>query len=493
MTRRRTRPLLPSGILPALHSTQETTDAEPSSNSSADIRYRAASSQTNLSVSQDREEAGNGSIWATNSSPGSEPDNTSLTKSADPDSARVYMKAILPDAQHGDPPIVEETSPQPLLVDAGAAGESQPRQDSADLLMTSQSTGRSITSSQESAILQSHGVLHSEPNLDDLETQKEVLPSIQHLHRNSSSVRLSLSLDGKAKVVLGTGTTPSPPRKQLAPLSRSRLPSPLQRSKSLLEPKTQTSADLATSLPAWPRHRAPGRSRDARTWEFYCDSDARNALTLQAEQDQKGSALGVLGLIRSESANSKALAPSSKKHNALLKRHDSGKRKATASLGSHKPKLARTTSSVARMQSTSGDIQQKIPQTGDKDSKPGSWIALYRDASGDSDKENWVPGTQRSNNRRRQPQSQSSSVGPRAVLGENTSVVSHATDFGSTHNQSNNVARQRHKKRIGAQNKENVEVDQEVSKFMGGSSLPRGEEDLDCVQGLLSLSQGAWR
>ena len=493
MTRRRTQPLLPSEILPTLYSTQETTDAEPSSNSSADVRYRAASSQTSISVSQDREEAGNGSIWATNSSPGSEPHNTSSTKSPGPDFTQVYVKAILPDAQHGDTTIVQETSPHTLLVDAGAAGESQPRQDSADLLMTSQSSGRYITSSQESAILQSDGVRHSQPSFDELNTQEEVLPSIQHLHRNSSSVRLSLSLDGKAKVVLGTGTTPSPPRKQLAPLSRPRLPNTLQRSKSLLEPKTQTSADLVTSLPAWPRHRAPGRSRDARTWEFYCDSDARNALTLQAEQDQKGSALGILGLIRSESANSKALAPSSKKHNVLLNRHDSAKRKATASLGFHKPKLARTTSSVARMQSTNGNMQQKISQTGDKDSKPGSWIALYRDASGDSDKENWVPGTQRSNIRQRQPQSQSSSMGPRAVLGENTSVVSHATDFGSVHNQSNNVARRRHKKRIGAQNKENVEVDEEVSKFMGGSILPRREEDLDCVQGLLSLSQGAWR
>ena len=39
------------------------------------------------------------------------------------------------------------------------------------------------------------------------------------------------------------------------------------------------------------------RSRDARTWEFYCDSDARNALTEQAEREEKGSATAAIGLI----------------------------------------------------------------------------------------------------------------------------------------------------------------------------------------------------
>jgi hypothetical protein len=36
-------------------------------------------------------------------------------------------------------------------------------------------------------------------------------------------------------------------------------------------------------------------------------------------------------------------------------------------------------------------------------------------------------------------------------------------------------------------------VDQDVDKFMRGEVSPSKKGDLDCIQGLLSLSQGTWR
>lgn len=40
---------------------------------------------------------------------------------------------------------------------------------------------------------------------------------------------------------------------------------------------------------------------------------------------------------------------------------------------------------------------------------------------------------------------------------------------------------------------DDVEADEAVEKFMRGEISPGKKGDLDCVQGLLSLSQGMWR
>ena len=53
------------------------------------------------------------------------------------------------------------------------------------------------------------------------------------------------------------------------------------------------------------RHSMSGRSRGARTWEFYCDSDARNALTEQAEREESGSATAAFEMIRSQISDRK--------------------------------------------------------------------------------------------------------------------------------------------------------------------------------------------
>jgi hypothetical protein len=79
----------------------------------------------------------------------------------------------------------------------------------------------------------------------------------------------------------------------------------------------------------------------------------------------------------------------------------------------------------------------------------------------------------------------------RAILGDNFNVPTHAVDFPGG----------RHRNRKSANVTPEVFEDQEnrggvppeVEKFMRGEVSPSKRGDLDCIQGLLSLSQGNWR
>src|SRR5579859_6909130 len=93
-----------------------------------------------------------------------------------------------------------------------------------------------------------------------------------------SQVRLSMSIEGKAELV---STSPSPPRalaprpssssESVPPQKRARN---LHRSQSAL-PFAAQGTFSSTAAPFVPRL-LTGRSRDARTWEFCCDGDARD-------------------------------------------------------------------------------------------------------------------------------------------------------------------------------------------------------------------------
>jgi hypothetical protein len=196
-----------------------------------------------------------------------------------------------------------------------------------------------------------------------------------------------------------------------------------------------------------------GRSRDSRTWEFYCDITAKDALSTQADAESTGSAVSAINLIRNNSfkSRSQALSPSFSKNNS----------RAGATSKEGKPKLIRAKSSLARLQSYAdgGHVSRR-------DSKGGH----VRAPSGDSDKENWAPGTTSSENplRRTQPSNKH-----RPILQENEDMI--FRDPGSASQQS------------GSRGKQSVGKQQSPSK-----EKAKGEE-LDCVQGLLSLSQGAWK
>ncbi len=315
----------------------------------------------------------------------------------------------------------------------------------------------------------------------------------QALKRTTSLVRLSMSLDGKAKVTTSEKSSPSPPRSQLLPIigPTPRPKSGLQRSQSAMEPNNKTSIEsLRSSISS--RRSMTGRSRDARTWEFYCDSDTRDALTIQAEREQSGSAVGAISLIRSRS--NKTMTPNSNKRNAHQPKHESMKRLKSDDQQPQKPKLARAISSVARLQSAAGNAQKQAVKLKDKDPKSSSQPALYQSYDGDSDKENWEPGTQTSRiRRRRQVNAEQHTRMRRPVLEESMHVPSQSSSLDALMNRKATKGVQ--SKRDESSEKENSgpEDDEEVAKFMSGSSVPREVEDLDCVQNLLSLSQAVWQ
>jgi hypothetical protein len=302
----------------------------------------------------------------------------------------------------------------------------------------------------------------------------------------SSRVRLSMSLDGKAELIEGD-SSPSPPR-AIAPrpsssssfLQRNRRT--IQRSQSAL-PLTFPRLENSPSVPFAPQMPS-GRSRDARTWEFCCDVDAQDELTTQAESETTGSAVAAISLLRSLS-NSGSKSSNNKRHAPNTKRDEN--------VGEKRLKLGRSTSSLPRLQNTStlkpiqteknlheNDLQKKDP--------------LVRSPSGDSDKENWAPSENgvAPSRRRPLPSGKTTKSIPRAVLGDNTNVPSHAVNFGGPGKKS----RKNKNKNIAVdilEDQENVpNQGGEVEKFMRGAVSPSKKGDFDCVQGLLSLSQGNW-
>ena len=301
------------------------------------------------------------------------------------------------------------------------------------------------------------------------------------LRRSASMVKLSMNADGKAEVTARTGFTPSPPHPEpvMLPISARRPKSGLQRSFSAVEAGSRSAIARSTT----------GRSRDARVWEFYCDSDARDALTKQAEKEASGSATAAIGLIRSHSNNGRSLTPNPNKRNAKVQKHESVKKVKAVHTKSERPSLGRASSSVARMQSDVNNGSKLKPLS--KGLKPvggKSKIAIFEDFDGDSDKENWKPGTQTRPSPRRRPVTSQESA---RILLESLREPSGSSSQGSGR------GRQPHQKAgLGeeAEDSENrpPELDEEVARSMGAETTPRQEEDLDCVQSLLSLSQAAW-
>ncbi len=265
--------------------------------------------------------------------------------------------------------------------------------------------------------------------------------------QRSSSVRLSMTAEGAVKIRTNDETTPSPTKERPLPPTRGQNSQmKMRRSISLFE---ETDTQPITQ-PSKPRllNAGFGRSRDARTWEFYCDSSARDALSTHVEAERNGSAVGAINLIRSYSHKSRGfpapMSPSLSKSNAQL---------GTVKPKSGKPKIMRAKSSLARLQSSEQETSM-LKQSNKQ-------VQHVRSPSGDSDKENWAPGTRISENplRRTQPTNNR-----RPVLQSNESAT-----FRDVRPQSNTAGK------------------------ASAIKTSAGGDDLDCIQGLLSLSQGAWR
>ncbi len=295
------------------------------------------------------------------------------------------------------------------------------------------------------------------------ELEELALPSSK-----TSGIRLSMTVDGAVKVKTTDEDTPSPPKRQSQNLVG--LPNEgLRRSHSAV-----AADELVKSqkYKARPTSDVFGRSRDARTWQFYCDGDARTALSTLAQHENNGSAVGAINLIRSQSQNARSNAHQRGKVVALKPKSGAGNVRKQAASTEQKPRLVRAMSSTARL---SSKCEEDIFDTG----KSGK-TSHARSPSSDSDKENWAPGTRISSHTARRSQASNAS---RDVLQDHraaarlasTNTGPFATNKDDGNDQKNGVWKKKTR---------------QPEVFYHGEEE---EEDLDCIQGLLSLSQGAWK
>ncbi|KAI7210369.1 hypothetical protein KC333_g8265 [Hortaea werneckii] len=306
----------------------------------------------------------------------------------------------------------------------------------------------------------------------------------RRLKKTASTVRLSMSFDGNATVTTKNGEEPSPPRAQqvmLPSASATPLPAPqFSSSPAQRDPTSATRNSLQRS--------ASGRSRDSRAWEFWCDKDARSELEDKAEKDASGSAADAIGLLRSASGRS-VLGNLPSKRSSLLSRTQS-------EIKRHKPNSKRPT--LQRSNTSSGRLQAEHTQTSATSEKPRTKLKQSESAisisipGNESDKENWSP--ERDQVLSSQPASQPVAGGDssirRPALGEKRNA---ANTFRP--GESGVTSTKRKAARLEGDSND-PEKDIELAAFMHRqrkSNSTSSEDDLDCVQGLLSLSQGNWR
>ncbi|ORY66384.1 uncharacterized protein BCR38DRAFT_456948 [Pseudomassariella vexata] len=371
----------------------------------------------------------------------------------------------------------------------------------------------------------------------------------------SSSVRITFSLEGKAELLSSRSSPPRPVPTQL-PVEIATLPPvrnhrTLQRSRSALPGITLP--PISTLTASLPPQLTRGRSRNVHAWESVCEPDTMDELTAQAENESSGSAIAAISLLRSSSQTSTlsgmihnhsppsnhVLQSNPGKRNAPPTRRDSGK----------KPRLSRSSSSsIARIQARPspehGALQDPLPVAADvevvdnkedvgpaaKKSNNVGLALVLSPSGGDSDKENWSPDEEgnpttnnhhhNNNNRRRRPlppgasaktktQTSQKPVGnPRRVgraLGEKAVVK--RTVLGSRSNtapmprmrggravdSSVSIFEDGNSGKGDAPGRKGRKGVNEVERFMHGEVSPSKKPDMDCVAGLLSLSQGNWR
>ncbi|KAJ6141212.1 hypothetical protein N7470_010108 [Penicillium chermesinum] len=264
--------------------------------------------------------------------------------------------------------------------------------------------------------------------------------------KGRNALRIAMSCDGKA--VIRAENEPSPSKNRVAMFSvRRTKQSSLRRTSSAIFPATPR-ADMTE------KDRVFGRSRDPRNWESFFDTDARSALSTPSSS-QTAPHLSP-GLFQSRSQRSLTRSAST--------RH---------SLAIHEDNARTPISQSMETDRNRANASSKLSKSMSKSHKPG-----FELDAGDSDKENWVPGTRSSQARRRPNPNATRSVLRDANRNRGLGL--------STNGKRNRPLGS------GVQGKA-PDVDADVSAFMAGGNGGSQEDDLDCVQGLLSLSQGAWR
>ncbi|EXL83551.1 hypothetical protein FOPG_03687 [Fusarium oxysporum f. sp. conglutinans race 2 54008] len=284
------------------------------------------------------------------------------------------------------------------------------------------------------------------------------------LSQSQPKVHLSTSLDGKAELVSNQGspsrelpprpssTTPYLPEERQRGLQRG-----LQRSSSAvtLPPLSELTSSLPPSL-------VRGRSRDVHAWEKCADAENRDELTAQAEYESNGSAAAAINILRSTSG---ILQPSNAKRNAPMTRPQRPHQ-------AKKAKLDPTGSSISRL-----DVDLDEREKADREHGKVK-VSISPDPY------------------HRRPLSPA----PKHV-GDNPRRVGRALQEQKSPNllaNRANMAPTRPRSIV----KEGLEIFQDRMKpvlssreqdMVRGSISPSKKPDMDCVAGLLSLSQGAWR
>lgn len=301
--------------------------------------------------------------------------------------------------------------------------------------------------------------------------------------KGRNALRISMSSDGKA--VIRADDEPSPSKNRISMFSNRRPRfTGLRRSNSAILPRTPRAAATGE------KERVFGRSRDPRNWESVFDTDARSALSTPASA-QTAPHSSSSGLFRSRSQRSLTQSLSAKQNVfAISPGHPDTP--VPLQSGDKRRKLSRTVSSLGRLESSNranpmGNVSgnplkvSKVPTQTKKDSEGLE--------NGDSDKENWIPGTRISNIRRR-----TTSHPQRPVLKEANRKDGKPQNLAAAGKRSRLAQGQYQQRKTNAGNGTPApEIGPEVSAFMAGGGSASQEEDLDCIHGLLSLSQGAWR
>ncbi|KAL7788241.1 hypothetical protein V8C37DRAFT_388981 [Trichoderma ceciliae] len=299
-----------------------------------------------------------------------------------------------------------------------------------------------------------------------------------------SHMRLSLSLEGKAELVPNNESspireTPSRPSSTLPSLSQYRQRS-LQRSHSALP--AVTLPPISTLTNSLPPPLVRGRSRDVHAWELCADSETRDELTAQAEHESSGSAIAAISLLRSTSS---ILQPSGAKRNASLS-------KLPRSRQTKKPRFSRTSSSVARLETCWANEEKP------RESSHAKMNVSMLVSPSDSDKENWSPGDDGNAVEGRRQMPPSSPI--RSHSARRIGRVLQGRKSPAFLMRSNTMPSDpRSPVKTGIHGFRDLEAKaesprgDEVSRYMCGEVSPSKKGDMDCVAGLLSLSQGAWR
>ncbi|KHN95321.1 homeobox transcription factor [Metarhizium album ARSEF 1941] len=298
--------------------------------------------------------------------------------------------------------------------------------------------------------------------------------------KSRSSVRLSLSLEGKAELI-SHHASPTRPATPMTPSIDPCGPQPRQRtglSRSHSALPSITLPPISALTNSLPPRLARGRSRDVQAWESCADSERRDELTAQAENESNGSAIAAISLLRSASG---ILQSSSTKRNAPLSRPQQQRQ-------SKKARLSRTTSTSARLECVDADSGTKAAR--------GKVNVSMLVSPTDSDKENWSPdedgNTDPHHRRRPLPAAPAIKMQNPRRLGR----------LLQDHKGPAMLSNRSQTSPFSLASKSNIDVfddakhksrQNDVEKFMRGDVSPSKKPDLDCIAGLLSLSQGAWR